>query len=155
MLKRGCHVEALWAIVLWALAIGLDYIFDNPDFKIHPNTFTGNIVVSYVIIFLATAGTIAVCKIVGKMPLVSYYGRYSIIPLCLHHLVYRPLLIVLKLLPFSFVEDDLSLRILTTIVTILLMWAMIPLCLKYIPYFCGQKNIIETTPYADKMQIRN
>ena len=32
-----------------------------------------------------------ILKKIGKLPLLSYYGRYSIIILCTSHLIYSPL----------------------------------------------------------------
>lgn len=31
-----------------------------------------------------------------RLPFVSYFGRYSIIPLCVHHMIYRPVKVVLN-----------------------------------------------------------
>ena len=82
------------------------------------------------------------CKKIKKIAFISYIGRYSIVVLCLHHLVYRPLKVLFKLFDISFLNNSYTLFIITLIIC----YFLIPLCIKYIPYFTAQKNLIKPPP---------
>ena len=66
-------------------------------------------------------------------------GRYSIILLCTHHMIYRPVKVVLSHLNC----DETYFTIFVSIVTLLLSTALIPVCKKYIPCFTAQKDLIK------------
>ena len=75
------------------------------------------------------------CKMVKHVPFVSYFGRYSIIVLCVHAEINS---IVKQLLN----HFDIPLFPSLFILTLLLSWACIPLFKRYLPYVTAQKDLI-------------
>lgn len=88
------------------------------------------------------AGTLSViflAKLIHRLPLFSYWGRYSIIILCTHNLVIQFLLIFIRKLPVS----DWTMVLLTLAITLMSYMLIIPFCLRYLPYVTAQKNVIK------------
>lgn len=126
------------AVGFLALALGVDWTFGHPSYNISRNLMDGNVLAMYIVILCTIFSTILFCQAIQKLPLVSYYGKYSMVPLCLHHIVYRPILLIFSKLPPP--VDRWS----TTVLTILVIWMLIPLVVKYLPWFCGQKPLIKS-----------
>lgn len=127
----------LWGIGLITVAVGLNAYFSPLYLELYNNTIFGNTVINYIIVTSFSFGMVFLCRLVNTLPLISYFGKYSLIPLCLHHVIYRPILLICGKFP-SPIND----RCFVTIVTILIIWILIPICLRYIPYFCGKKPLI-------------
>lgn len=89
----------LLAVGMIVVAGLLSVAFNQPGFEPSLNHFYGNIALSFIIILTFSLGIILICRFIRFIPMVNYYGRYSIIPLCLHHLIYRPILLVFNKLP--------------------------------------------------------
>ncbi len=92
------------------------------------------------------AGSLAILllsKRINRLPFVSYWGRYSIIILCTHMLVIQPTCIILRHIGFFEVVSAgwSSLIILTMVMFSYL--AIIPPCIKLIPWFTAQKDLIK------------
>lgn len=102
----------------------------------------GNIFVNYIGSFTCVIAVLLLCKMLKHLPVVSYCGRYSIILLCLHHMIYRPVTLGLRV---SGIED-VYIPYISAIITVALCVAMIPLCLKFIPMFIAQKDLIKYSP---------
>lgn len=64
-------------------------------------------------------------------------GKYSIVLLCIHHLIYRPL----KVVCMQLFGDGSAIVI--ALMTLAISTAMIPLCKRYIPWFIAQKDLIK------------
>lgn len=134
-----------WAftLLLYGICILLYLAFD-PRFHFHynkpDNDSLGGAIATYIMGACSVIFILLICKMIKKLPVISYFGRYSIIILCTHHLVYRPIKIVVS----KFAEPEYS----SWIVLVLTMSAslfIIPLCIKYIPYFTAQKDLIKTS----------
>ena len=122
-------------MLFYSVALCIDRWFGNPHIVFGTNDITGN---WFLGIFLSLSSVMAVlflCKIIKRLPFISYFGKYSIIPLCVHHLIYRPLKLVLT-------QFNISGGGILALSTILLCWACIPLCIKLIPWFTAQKDLI-------------
>lgn len=91
--------------------------------------------------FIGLAWVVAlllVLKQIKRVPVISYYGRYSIIILCTSYLVYSPLqVIVRKIVNWS----DIPCNLFVFLLTILIELIVIKLCLKYLPHVTAQKDI--------------
>ena len=75
------------------------------------------------------------------MPIVSYFGRYSIIVLCIH----IPLMFYLP----KFLKQWLGYEIPVwgfTAIILLFCWIAIPICKRFLPYFVVQKPLFKLTP---------
>ena len=87
------------AIVLLISAIVLTFLFEPIYMNLYNNTIIGNPFVNYLVVIFSSLGIILLCKIVNYIPFVNYFGKYSLIPLCLHHVIYRPILMMVSKLP--------------------------------------------------------
>ena len=94
---------------------------------------------TYFISITSVLAVLFLCKTIKHIPFVSYCGRYSIVLLCVHHLIYRPLMV---LLPKTGVEQ-LSSNWSIAIITLLLSALCIPVFKKLIPWFIAQKDLIK------------
>ena len=78
-------------------------------------------------------GTLLLCKKIGRLPVVSYIGRYSIIPLGIHWVLIHYINKIMPSLPYS----TLVIFVLTVTISI----CLIPVFIKYFPYFTAQKDL--------------
>lgn len=107
-----------------------------------------------VFLLSAVSGTAAVffiCKIVKRIPLISYWGHYSIIALCSHIFIYRLLQNwgVLKALKnWMGISDHLWYQekmgagigvVLVFFITLPLIWVLI----RHVPFLCSQMPLID------------
>lgn len=123
------------ALILLIIGIGLSGIFDQPYYSFYDNTPNGNLFLIYVTAAAMVTGTLLLCKQFGHIPVVSYIGRYSIIPLGIHAVFIH---YVAKLpatigLPYP--------TAVTFALTIALSLASIPIMKRYLPYVTAQKDL--------------
>lgn len=130
----------LWVLLLYGVSVGLSWRSGYAHIGFHYNNVVGNVFVIYLLAVCSVMAVLLLCKIVKRVPFVSYCGRYSIILLCTHHLFYRPIKLVLMNL--EFVPTEYVVWI-TAVLTLLCCYISIPFCIKYIPYFTAQKNLIK------------
>ena len=137
--NRFDKYNILFVVAFYAIAVGLSSWFDAPYIGFHYNNVHGNVVVIYLLGMCGVMAVLYLCKVVKRLPIVSYCGRYSIILLCTHHLFYRPIKLVLMKV------DGLSMDAvvwITAVVTVALCCATIPLCKRYIPKLTAQEDLI-------------
>lgn len=130
----------LWVLLLYVASVGLSWCSGCAHIGFHYNNIVGNVFVIYLLAVCSVMTVLFLCKILKRVPFVSYCGRYSIILLCTHHLFYRPIKLVLMKLSFVPIEYVVYI---TAILTLLCCYISIPLCIKYIPYFTAQKDLIK------------
>ncbi len=95
----------------------------------------------YIFSLAAVMCALFLCKMIKRLPLISYVGRYSIIILVLHFILKRPAEFTIV----SIFGDDCSYRgILIFVITLAINIVCIPLCLRFIPYLVAQKDLIRT-----------
>ena len=89
---------------------------------------------------LGTMSVLLLSKMMGKIPILTYIGRYSIIVLCTH--VY----VIHFVNHFIRLAEGTSLRLTVVFVmTVLGCLALIPLFKKYLAYFTAQKELIRVS----------
>lgn len=130
----------LFAIILWGIAFALTKT-THFRLSLHYNGLEGWS--TYIIAISSVLSILFLCKIIKRIPLISYMGRYSIILLCTHHLIYRPVRVIVE----RGGVDGSILSFMVASITVLLSTALIPLCIKYIPWFTAQKNLIKMPKY--------
>ena len=90
-------------ILLALIGYGITYLitiyFDAPHPSFHYNIIHGNIALNYIGSFTCVIAVLLLCKTIKHLPIVSYCGRYSIIILCIHHMVNRPVQLIMNQLP--------------------------------------------------------
>lgn len=125
----------LIALGLYVVAAAIDYFFACPRIWFHFNIYYGNAILAFLLSATSVGAVLFLCKAVGKLPIISYIGRYSIIFLGFHHLVFRHLF-------FIFDETVIRDKWIVAGLTILICLITIPVCKKYIPWFVAQKDLI-------------
>lgn len=80
----------LGCFVCYGLFVFLNYTFTcsatgATGFSLFPNTALYFVRGTAVVLFF-----MLLCKSIGTVRPITYFGRYSLVPLCLHHLIYRP-----------------------------------------------------------------
>lgn len=125
----------LFIIFLWGISFALTRL-THYRLSLHYNGINGWS--TYVISITSVLAVLFLCKMIKKLPLFSYMGRYSIILLCVHHLIYRPLKVALQAIDI----EQLNNVYVVAGITVLLSTLCIPLCVKYIPWFVAQKDLI-------------
>lgn len=91
--------NVLIGLLFYIIACIIDLSFSNPKLALSTNSVSGNVVMAYCVSVASVLAILFICKAVKKLPFVSYFGRYSIIPLCTHHLIYRPIKLAVNQLP--------------------------------------------------------
>lgn len=133
--NRFDQYNLLFAILLWIIVICMERFFDIGYLSFHYNRYRGIYLLDLISAVCAVLSILYLCKSIKYLPLVSFCGRYSIILLCTHHMYYRPLIVVLnQYIPTYSIE-------LSVVITVALCVASIPLCRKYIPKVCAQKDL--------------
>jgi hypothetical protein len=126
----------LWAIITWAISYVL-LRTTHTRLSLHYNAIEG--FSTYVVSVSSVLSILYLCKIVKTLPIISYMGRYSIVLLCTHHLIYRPLMVAFTAMGIQ----DPYFHPIVAIVTLALSTLCIPLCIRYIPWFVAQKDLIK------------
>ena len=91
--NRYDRYNLLFALLCWAVAFVLTRT-THFRLSLHYNGLEGWS--TYIISIASVMSVLFLCKVVKHLSFVSYFGRYSIIPLCVHHLIYRPIKVVLE-----------------------------------------------------------
>lgn len=137
ILQPNKYDRFIWLFVVvcmalvWFLAVPASYVTN----RFEANSFF-NI---YIAGIAGTLMTLFIAKTLHKLPLVSYWGRYSIIILCLH----MPVLNVLNKVIVHFVHEDAWIQMFATlVVTMLLFLLIIPFMKRFFPYVTAQKDVI-------------
>lgn len=96
----------------------------------------------YVCSSFGVLAVLLLLKRIKKIPVISYYGRYSIVILCTSYLVYSPLRVILpKLIHVSALNVDY----IVFLVTMFLEYFIIKFCIAYLPYVTAQKDVIKVS----------
>lgn len=149
--EKSLKMDWICALGSLAVFIGLAYFYPNELLDLRLN----RIFTPYpVFLMSAVSGTATVfffCKIIKHIPLISYWGRYSIITLCFHIFIYRLLQNwgILKGLQrllgidnYYWNQQQLGAWIgvvLVFFITLPLIWIMI----RHVPFLCSQMPLID------------
>lgn len=88
---------------------------------------------------LGVISILLIAKRINHIPFISYIGRYSIIILVTHQLVYQAFnLLIPQNLPKQIIVAS------NLLLTLLSYFLIIPFCKKYLPYVTAQKDLIKT-----------
>ena len=120
-------------VVLLGIGINLSVFLDQPCISFLENEIHGNLIIVYLTSAAMVIGTLLLCKKIGRLPVVSYIGRYSIIPLGIHWVLIHYINKIMPSLPYS----TLVIFVLTVTISI----CLIPVFIKYFPYFTAQKDL--------------
>lgn len=106
-------------------------------------------------LYLSAAGLVIVillgCKYINRIPGISYLGRFSIIALVTHELLRNVVNRSIRL-TLNPQWEEIYINLLTMGIVTLLMFAVIPLCRKYLPYITAQKELLSKRFIVSKPQ---
>lgn len=110
----------------------------------HINTFSeGFPLIYYLFTAVFIVSVIFLCKFIQKIPLINYLGRYSIIVLITHVLIIYIANGILSRLPFKDIYEE-YIPILDIVIVCFSMLLVVPICKRFLPYICAQKEVINT-----------
>ena len=130
----------LYAVGFYAVAFIIDYFFDL-RYYVHYNIIEGNFIIIILLSICSALSVILLCKWIKRVPIISYIGRYSIIALCIHNFINRPVEHILAHTPLASINEG---GYFTALFTIAITIGCIPICIKFIPYFTAQKELIKS-----------
>lgn len=136
-------VQALSPCVFLIL-IAVYQLFTPPILSIPHNEYSGNPILFYLFSSFTVISFIWVCSLIKWLPVVSYFGRFSIITLGLHVIFMCQGPTPVYWLT-GFAINSLYLMALTFIGC----WLSIPIFRKYFPYFTAQKNLFDLLNQRD------
>ncbi|MBO7192812.1 MAG: acyltransferase [Bacteroidaceae bacterium] len=136
-------IPAIFSLILGCVFIALTFIIPS-RISLHYNIMEG--ANSYIVGIIIAIGILLISKAFNRIPFISYCGRYSIVLLCVHHMIYRPLMVLLPKTGIEFLSDKWSIAI----ITLLLSALCIPVCKKLIPWFIAQKDLIKLPQKREK-----
>ncbi|MFI3266050.1 MAG: acyltransferase family protein [Rikenellaceae bacterium] len=128
----------IFVAILYIASLVISRYAQGIRLSLHYNGIN-NPLATFTLSITSTMTILLLCKTIKHIPIISYMGRYSLIILCTHHLIYRPLKVVSNMMPYGFMHESWFL----TLVTISVSVAFIPLCIRFIPYFVAQKDLIK------------
>lgn len=99
-----------------------------------------NIVQFYSAAFAGIFMIMLLCKKFKKIKLISYLGHYSIITLGIH----GPILFFAPRMVGKFIHNEWGVALATLFVTLLICLIATPICLKLIPQFVAQKDLLDS-----------
>ncbi|MBR3027489.1 MAG: acyltransferase [Bacteroidales bacterium] len=128
--------------ILIVLAFAFVFIFCHRKIHFLHNTFTiHSALVVYPCGLLGTYGIIMLAKLLKKLPLISYFGRYSIIILVTHIEVLNIFAAVLK---YSGLNLSVGYTYLLNFILMMLSYLLIiPFMRKFMPHVTAQKDLIQ------------
>lgn len=115
------------------IGISLSVFLDQPCISFLENEIHGNLIIVYITSAAMVIGTLLLCKQIGRLPVISYIGRYSIIPLGVHWVLIHYINKIVPTLPHS--------ALVNFVLTVVISICLIPVFLKYFPYFTAQKDL--------------
>lgn len=120
-------------------------LFASRQSYIENNMQEANIFFVYSCGIIGTIGILSLSKMIKKLPIISYLGRYSIMILCTHILFYQ--FIFKYIVTYCHKSLDIP-KIYTAfacfVAVCLLYMLIIPFMRKFMPYVCAQKDLIKT-----------
>lgn len=100
------------------------------DVDLHSQHYGDNVCLFYVAAFSGIGALWCVCRLLGRLPIVSYMGRYSLIVLGMHQLIV-----------YLIIDHITTNTYLITLLAIPMLLSVIWLMRRYFPYVTAQKDL--------------
>lgn len=125
-------------VIIVLVSIAILYLLTTGNINYRTNTYNVNIVQLYLVGFFGSLSVLFLSKIIHKLPLISYWGRYSIIILVTHDYVMQiGIYLAKRLLGTTTISLVFALAL-----TMFAYIAIIPFMRKFFGYVTAQKDII-------------
>lgn len=96
----------------------------------------------YIIAISGVLALLLMLKKIKRIPYISFFGRYSIIILCTSYWIYSPLSYVMhKVCSMTPLSVEMG-KLVVFLITMIMEYFIIKLCIKYLPHVTAQKDII-------------
>ena len=128
--KRDVPIAIGCAVVLLLFATPVKWLVNRVTMADLP--------VVYLCGIAGTMMVLLVAKMIGRLPLISYWGRYSIMVLCSHNLFLNVLCPLLK----PYLSEGMLLFV-SFVAAMLASHLMIPLMKRFLPHVTAQKDLIK------------
>jgi len=123
-----------WGVLVLAIVAVPIYVFSS-SINLHAQVVP-SFVMLYLLPFVAILALLWACKSLPRIPVLCHYGRYSLIILGTHPLLYIP---VRFLLMRNGLEPGIALTLLVFVIVMALEWPVIWLLKTYAPRFTAQQ----------------
>lgn len=128
--KRDILIVVVCALILYFFAVPVKWLVNRVTLE--------GLGVVYLCGIAGTMMVLLIAKMLGHLPLISYWGRYSIIILCIHSL----LVILLDWLLGRYLSGGILL-LAVFVLTMLLCHLLLPLVKRFLPHVTAQKDVIK------------
>ncbi len=137
------HDKAILAFAVMVLIAVITYCLMGytPQIAFQHNRYTGNYPEIIIVSVLMVTCFLILCKAVKWLPVISYFGRYSIIVLGVHNLF-----LGYAYLPLHWITGHTFSQMELLTLTLLLSWISIPFFKKHFKKFCAQEDLIAIHP---------
>lgn len=126
-------------LIMYAIICGIICFFLADEVEFYRNNYSYHSYFTlYICGFLGTIMIILIAKFIGTVPILTYYGRYSIIILCTHYLLYKGLNYFIA----QYFEDGIIKSLYTFTIIMLAELVIIPFSKKYLPHVTAQKELL-------------
>ena len=130
-----------YSICVIIVCFVLAYFLASKGVSYKQNNFKAlGIIKIYLSGFLGSMGIILIAKLLKRLPFVSYWGRYSIMILVTHRVIYQ---IYAPLISSFFGRVNFGIVVVNLILTMMTYQILIPFMCKYLPHVTAQKDIIK------------
>lgn len=131
-----------WLPLLFVIACVLTFVFRG-GMQFAFNEYDGSPVVVLLGGVFGTLAVLFLAKMIGRLPFISHWGRYSIIILCTHRILLNPLVLLAD--KFGVIATlGRPLCVLMILIVVMFSYELIiPLCVRFIPWFTAQKDLIK------------
>ena len=142
--KRNLMIDIPLCVAVFAFI----HFFNFGNCAIHGNGYGGlsGVIQLYPYGILGTLVVLHISRLMGKVPYLSYIGRYSIIVLCTHAYCIQFSGYVLS----NFIHERHLLLIATFILTVVINATIIPIFKQWLPYVTAQKDLFVIRSITEK-----
>lgn len=132
--------DAMLAVLLLGVTIGVDYYYGWADTSYVINDYQLPLLWTLILGLIGTMAVLLLSRLLVRIPLVSFLGRYSIIVLITHSTILFCLYTATERLLPDYANEWYT-PLVVFIVTIILEIPTILFCRRYLPYLFAQKNV--------------
>lgn len=129
-------LSLFFSVVIYIVTYLFVRTFGESRCLLYNNFICGNVFSAYVIAAVLTISILLLCDFLGSIPIISYMGKYSLIALCTHYLIYQVIFFICNSFSYTMTVGPIA------FITYILTLVTIPICVKYLPHISAQKNWI-------------
>ena len=138
----GLEIGTAWSLLTSiVLLVALHYMYVGENF-FYLNSYSAPLTMIYLSGVMGTLAVLLLSRVVKRLPVISYIGRYSIIVLCTHMVIVKAVIAALGLLSIGWNPADIVPSLVVLALTIACSMFCCWLLSRYLPWFTAQKDLI-------------